>query len=265
LQIPDFDAIAEAAAGAGVALFVDNTFAMGGYLFRPLRHGAAAVLHSATKWIGGHGAVIGGGLVDGGEFDWANGRYPLLDSPQASYHGLVPSEAFGPAVLAGAARAGGLRDFGPALSPHDAFLLLLGLETLALRAERHVQNTLELAHWLRRRPEVEWVNYPGLSDHPSHQRAERYFGGKPGAVLSFGLKGGYQAAARLLGRLDLISHLANVGDTRTLIIHPASTTHAQLSPAQLRAAGVPAEMLRLSVGIEHVDDLKADLAAALEV
>ncbi len=264
LQIPDFDAIAEAAAGAGVALFVDNTFAMGGYLFRPLRHGAAAVLHSATKWIGGHGAVIGGGLVDGGEFDWANGRYPLLDSPQASYHGLVPSEAFGPAVLAGAARAGGLRDFGPALSPHDAFLLLLGLETLALRAERHVQNTLELAHWLRRRPEVEWVNYPGLSDHPSHQRAERYFGGKPGAVLSFGLKGGYQAAARLLGRLDLISHLANVGDTRTLIIHPASTTHAQLSPAQLRAAGVPAEMLRLSVGIEHVDDLKADLAAALE-
>ncbi len=264
LFIPDFEAIAEAAASVGVAVFVDNTFGMGGYLFRPLEHGAAAVLHSATKWIGGHGAVLAGSLVDGGGFDWTGGRYPLLDSPQESYHGLVPARAFAPAVLAGAARSGGLRDFGPALSPHDAFLLLLGVETLALRAERHVENALTLARWLRARPEVAWVNYPGLEDHPSHERAERYFGGRPGAVLSFGLRGGYEAAMRLLERLELISHLANVGDTRTLIIHPASTTHAQLSPAALKAAGVPPEMLRLSVGIENLADLEADLAAALE-
>lgn len=264
LYVPDFDAVAEAAAGAGVAVFVDNTFGMGGYLFRPLEHGAAVALHSATKWIGGHGAAIAGALIDGGQFDWANGRYPLLDAPQSSYHGLVPTEAFAPAVLASAARVGGLRDFGPALSPHDAFLLLLGVETLALRAERHVQNTLELAHWLRERPEVAWVNYPGLEDHPSHTRAQRYFGGRPGAVLTFGLRGGYDAAVRLLGRLELVSHLANVGDTRSLIIHPASTTHAQLSEADLRAAGVAPELLRLSVGLEDPDDLKADLAAALE-
>ncbi|WP_457637849.1 O-acetylhomoserine aminocarboxypropyltransferase/cysteine synthase family protein [Oceanithermus sp.] len=263
LQIPDFDSIAEAAARIGVAVLVDNTFGMGGYLFRPLEHGAAAVLHSATKWIGGHGAALGGLLIDGG-FDYGGERYPQLNSPQESYHGLVPARAFSPAVLAGAARAGGLRDFGPALSPHDAFLLLLGVETLALRAERHVQNALELAHWLRSRPEVAWVNYPGLEDHPSYRRAQRYFGGRPGAVLTFGLRGGFRAAERLLPRLRLVSHLANVGDTRTLIIHPASTTHAQLSEEQLRQAGVPPEMLRLSVGIEDVDDLKADLAAALE-
>ena len=264
LFIPDFDAIATAAAEAGVAVFVDNTFGMGGYLFRPLEHGAAAVLHSATKWIGGHGAALAGALVDGGRFDWENGRYPLLDGPQESYHGLVPARDFAPAVLAGAARSGGLRDFGPALGPQDAFLLLLGLETLALRAERHVENALALAHWLRERPEVAWVNYPGLEDHPSYARARRYFGGRPGAVLSFGLAGGYQAAERLLERLELVSHLANVGDTRTLIIHPASTTHAQLSAAALAAAGVRPEMLRLSVGIENLADIEADLASALE-
>ena len=265
LFIPDFEGITAAAASVGVAVFVDNTFGMGGYLFRPLEYGAAAVLHSATKWIGGHGAVLAGSMVDGGNFDWANGRYPLLDSPQESYHGLVPARAFSPAILAGAARSGGLRDFGPALSPHDAFLLLLGVETLALRAERHVENTLALAHWLRARPEVAWVNYPGLADHPSHERAERYFGGRPGAVLSFGLKGGFEAAVRLLKRLELVSHMANVGDTRTLIIHPASTTHAQLSTESLKAAGVPPEMLRLSVGIEDLADIEADLATALEV
>ncbi|WP_457630249.1 O-acetylhomoserine aminocarboxypropyltransferase/cysteine synthase family protein [Oceanithermus sp.] len=263
LFIPDFDAIAEAAAEAGVAVFVDNTFGMGGYLFRPLEHGAAVALHSATKWIGGHGAALAGVLVDGG-FDWSGGRYPLLDSPQAGYHGARPVELFAPAVLAGAARHGSLRDFGPALDPHAAFLLLLGVETLALRARRHVQNTLELAVWLREQPQVAWVNYPGLEDHPQHRRALRYFDGRPGAVLTFGLKGGYPAAVRLLERLELVSHLANVGDTRTLIIHPASTTHSQLSEADLAAAGVPPEMLRLSVGLESASDLKADLAAALE-
>lgn len=263
LNVPDFDAIAQAAEEAGVALFVDNTFGMGGYLFRPLEHGAAVVVHSATKWIGGHGAVIAGAIVDGGRFDWTNGRYPLLAEPSPAYHGLNFVEAFRERAFIVKARADNLRDYGPCLGPFEAFLLLLGLETLSLRAERHVRNALELARWLREHPAVEWVNYPGLEEHPHHERARRYFRVGPGAVLTFGVRGGYEAARAFIDGVELASHLANVGDARTLVIHPASTTHSQLSEAEQRAAGVTPELVRVSVGLEHVDDIKADFDQAL--
>ncbi|VCU53242.1 L-methionine gamma-lyase [Thermus thermophilus] len=263
LNIPDLEALAQAAREKGVALIVDNTFGMGGYLLRPLAWGAALVTHSLTKWVGGHGAVIAGGLVDGGNFPWENGRYPLLTEPQPGYHGLKLTEAFGELAFIVKARVDGLRDQGQALGPFEAWVVLLGMETLSLRAERHVENTLHLAHWLLEQPQVAWVNYPGLPHHPHHDRAQKYFKGKPGAVLTFGLKGGYEAAKRFISRLKLISHLANVGDTRTLAIHPASTTHSQLSPEEQAQAGVSPEMVRLSVGLEHVEDLKAELKEAL--
>ncbi|WP_279164772.1 O-acetylhomoserine aminocarboxypropyltransferase/cysteine synthase family protein [Thermus scotoductus] len=263
LNIPDLEALAQAAREVGVALFVDNTFGMGGYLLRPLEWGAAVVTHSLTKWVGGHGAVIAGAIVDGGNFPWDNGRYPLLTEPQPGYHGLRLVEAFGDLAFIVKARVDGLRDQGQALGPFEAWVVLLGMETLSLRAERHVENTLHLAHWLAEQPQVAWVNYPGLPQHPHHARAQKYFRGKPGAVLTFGLKGGYEAAKRFISRLKLISHLANVGDTRTLAIHPASTTHSQLSPEEQALAGVLPEMVRLSVGLEHVDDLKAELREAL--
>jgi O-acetylhomoserine (thiol)-lyase len=263
LNIPDLEALAQAARERGVALFVDNTFGMGGYLLRPLEWGAAVVTHSLTKWVGGHGAVIAGAIVDGGQFPWDNGRYPLITEPQPGYHGLKLTEAFGNLAFIVKARVDGLRDQGQALGPFEAWVVLLGMETLSLRAERHVENTLHLAHWLREQPQVAWVNYPGLEDHPHHARAQKYFRGRPGAVLTFGLKGGYEAAKAFMGRLKLISHLANVGDTRTLAIHPASTTHSQLSPEEQALAGVAPEMVRLSVGLEHVEDLKAELEEAL--
>jgi O-acetylhomoserine (thiol)-lyase len=263
LNIPDLEALAQAARERGVALFVDNTFGMGGYLLRPLEWGAAVVTHSLTKWVGGHGAVIAGAIVDGGQFPWDNGRYPLITEPQPGYHGLKLTEAFGNLAFIVKARVDGLRDQGQALGPFEAWVVLLGMETLSLRAERHVENTLHLAHWLREHPKVAWVNYPGLEDHPHHGRAQKYFRGKPGAVLTFGLKGGYEAAKAFISRLKLISHLANVGDTRTLAIHPASTTHSQLSPEEQALAGVAPEMVRLSVGLEHVEDLKAELLEAL--
>lgn len=263
LNIPDLEALAQAAREVGVALFVDNTFGMGGYLLRPLEWGAAVVTHSLTKWVGGHGAMIAGAIVDGGNFPWDNGRYPLLTEPQPGYHGLRLVEAFGDLAFIVKARVDGLRDQGQALGPFEAWVVLLGMETLSLRAERHVENTLHLAHWLAEQPQVAWVNYPGLPQHPHHARAQKYFRGKPGAVLTFGLKGGYEAAKRFISRLKLISHLANVGDTRTLAIHPASTTHSQLSPEEQVLAGVLPEMVRLSVGLEHVDDLKAELREAL--
>ncbi|GAB5601755.1 O-acetylhomoserine aminocarboxypropyltransferase/cysteine synthase [Thermus sp. FJN-A] len=263
LNIPDLEALAQAAREAGVALMVDNTFGMGGYLLRPLAWGAALVTHSLTKWVGGHGAVIAGAIVDGGHFPWENGRYPLLTEPQPGYHGLRLTEAFGDLAFIVKARVDGLRDQGQALGPFEAWVVLLGMETLSLRAERHVENTLHLAHWLREHPKVAWVNYPGLPDHPHFRRAQKYFKGKPGAVLTFGLKGGYEAAKRFISRLRLISHLANVGDTRTLAIHPASTTHSQLSPKEQALAGVSPETVRLSVGLEHVEDLKAELKEAL--
>jgi O-acetylhomoserine (thiol)-lyase len=263
LNIPDLEALAQAARERGVALFVDNTFGMGGYLLRPLEWGAAVVTHSLTKWVGGHGAVIAGAIVDGGQFPWDNGRYPLITEPQPGYHGLKLTEAFGNLAFIVKARVDGLRDQGQALGPFEAWVVLLGMETLSLRAERHVENTLHLAHWLREHPKVAWVNYPGLEDHPHHGRAQKYFRGRPGAVLTFGLEGGYEAAKAFISRLKLISHLANVGDTRTLAIHPASTTHSQLSPEEQALAGVAPEMVRLSVGLEHVEDLKAELEEAL--
>ena len=263
LNIPDLEALAQAAREKGVALIVDNTFGMGGYLLRPLAWGAALVTHSLTKWVGGHGAVIAGAIVDGGNFPWEGGRYPLLTEPQPGYHGLRLTEAFGELAFIVKARVDGLRDQGQALGPFEAWVVLLGMETLSLRAERHVENTLHLAHWLLEQPQVAWVNYPGLPHHPHHDRAQKYFKGKPGAVLTFGLKGGYEAAKRFISRLKLISHLATVGDTRTLAIHPASTTHSQLSPEEQAQAGVSPEMVRLSVGLEHVEDLKAELKEAL--
>ena len=263
LNIPDFDALAEAAASVGVALFVDNTFGMGGALFRPIEYGAAVVLHSATKWIGGHGAVIAGAIVDSGRFDWTNGRYPLITEPALGYHGLNFVEAFGSSAFIVKARADNLRDIGACLSPFDAFLLLLGLETLSLRAERHVQNALALARWLKTHPAVAWVNYPGLEEHPSYERAKKFFRFGPGAVLTFGIRGGYIAARTFINRVRLASHLANVGDTRTLVIHPASTTHSQLSEDAQRAAGVTPDMIRVSVGLEQIDDIIEDFDQAL--
>jgi O-acetylhomoserine (thiol)-lyase len=264
LNIPDFESIAQAAGERGIALIVDNTFGHGGYLFRPIEWGANVVTHSGTKWIGGHGAAIAGLIVDGGNFDWGNGRYPLITEPQPGYHGLELHKALGNLAFILKARVDGLRDQGQCLGPFEAFLLLLGLETLSLRSDRHVENTLALAHWLREQDEVAWVNYPGLDDHPSHAKAQKYFRGKPGSVLTFGLKAGYEAAKRFINRLELVSHLANVGDTRTLAIHPASTTHSQLSPDEQVQAGVNPELVRLSVGLEALDDIKADLKQALK-
>lgn len=261
LNIPDFEAIAEAAQKLGVALIVDNTFGMGGALFRPIEHGAAVVVNSATKWIGGHGAAIGGLIIDSGKFDWKNGRYPLLTEPAPGYHGLVFADAPLPGFIL-KARADVLRDQGQCLGPFEAFLLLLGIETLSLRAERHTDNTQAMAEWLAAHDAVEWVNYPGLAGHPSYERAKKYFKGRPGAVLTFGVKGGYEAAKTFINGLELASHLANVGDTRTLVIHPASTTHSQLSTDQQRAAGVKPEMVRVSVGLEHLSDIQADFTQA---
>ena len=262
LTIPDFDALAEAARGVGVALFVDNTFGMGGALFNPLAHGAAGVTHSVTKWIGGHGAALGGAVLSG-SFPWDNGRYPGLSEPNPSYQGLVFTEAFGARAFLARVQADLLRDVGAALGPFEAFLHLLGSETLPLRAERINQNARALAEWLLEHPKVAWVNYPGLSDHRHHDRARRYFKGQGGGVLTFGPKGGFEAAERFIARVRLAKHLANVGDVRTLVIHPASTTHSQLDEAALWAAGVRPEMIRVSVGLEHLEDLKADFDQAL--
>jgi len=264
LNIPDFEAIFAAARQAGIAVVVDNTFGLGGYLFRPIEWGASIVTHSATKWIGGHGAAIGGLIVDGGNFSWDNGRYPLISDPDPGYHGLKLVEAFGALAFILKARVDGLRDQGQCLGPHEAFTLLLGLETLSLRAERLSQNALELAHWLQAREDVAWVNYPGLDTHPSYALVQKYFKGKPGGILTFGLQGGYQAAKTFIDRLELVSHLANVGDARTLAIHPASTTHSQLSADDQAAAGVTPDQVRISVGLEHIEDIKDDLAQALQ-
>jgi O-acetylhomoserine (thiol)-lyase len=270
LNIADFEAIAAVAAAKGVAVIVDNTFGMGGYLFQPLSHGANVVVHSATKWIGGHGTSIGGLLVDGGNFDWGNGRYPLFTDPSPSYHGINFWEVFGSAgpfgniALAIRARVEGLRDLGAALSPQNAFYFLQGLETLSLRAERHVQNTLKLAQWLEGHSEVASVSYPDLASHPHHARAQKYLPKGAGGVLTFELKGGRAAGEAFVNSVKLSSLLANVGDVRTLVIHPASTTHSQLSETEQTSAGVTPGLVRVSVGIEHIDDIVEDFAQALE-
>ncbi|KRB44421.1 O-acetylhomoserine aminocarboxypropyltransferase [Phenylobacterium sp. Root700] len=261
--ITDIAAIAEVAHAAGVPLVVDNTMASP-YLCRPFEHGADIIVHSLTKFLGGHGNSLGGVIVDSGRFDWkAGGKYPYLSEPNPSYHGKVFTEAFGPVAFIVACRALGLRDLGPALSPFNAFMILTGIETLPLRMERHVQNALAVAQWLQKHPKVAWVSYAGLPDDPYYAKAQKYAPRGAGSVFTFGLKAGFDAGVKLVSGVKLFSHLANLGDTRSLIIHPASTTHRQLEEAAQRAAGAGPDVVRLSVGLEHIDDIIGDLDQAL--
>ena len=268
-NIPDFEKFAELAKKHDLPLIVDNTFGCGGALFRPLEHGAHIVVESATKWIGGHGTSIGGVIVDGGNFNWGNGKYPGFTEPSEGYHGLKFWDVFGTDGPFGniafiiRARVEGLRDFGPAISPFNSFQLIQGLETLSLRVERHVQNTEKLALWLQNHPKVESVLYPGLKSDENHALANKYLKKGAGAVLSFVLKGSKENAIQLVNNLELVSHLANVGDVRTLIIQPAATTHSQLSDKEQLQAGVLPSQLRVSVGIEHIDYIIADFDQAL--
>lgn len=264
-NIIDLKALADAAHRHGVPLIVDNTVATP-VLCRPFEHGADIVVHALTKYIGGHGNSIGGMVVDSGKFPWADHkeRFPLLNTPDASYHGVVYTEAFGPAAFIGRCRVVPLRNMGAALSPFNAFLILQGLETLSLRMERHCYNAQRVAEYLQQHPQVAWVKYAGLPDHPEHELAQRYMGGKPAAILSFGIEGGQEAGARFIDALQLVLRLVNIGDAKSLACHPASTTHRQLSDEELEEAGVPRDLVRLSIGIEHIDDILADLEQALE-
>ena len=260
--ITDIEAIAAVANKAVVPLIVDNTLASP-YLIRPLEWGADIVIHSATKFLGGHGNSICGVIVDGGKFDWGSGKYPTLSEPCPSYHGMRLWETFGDMAFAIACRVLGLRDLGPALSPMNAFLVLTGTETLPLRMQRHCDNALAVARWLKQHPKVAWVNYAGLEDDPSYNLHRTYCPKGAGSVFTFGVKGGYEAGVALVNGVKLFSHLANVGDTRSLIIHPASTTHRQLSDEQKKAAGAGPDVVRLSIGIENVEDIIADLDQVL--
>ncbi len=268
-NIPDFEALAQIAHEAGIPLIVDNTFGAGGYIARPIDHGADIVVESATKWIGGHGTSVGGVVIDAGKFNWGNGKFPLFTDPAPGYHGLNFWEVFGSGgpfgniAFAIRARVEGLRDIGPTLSPFNAFQLLQGVETLSLRVQRHLDNTLELTRWLKAHPQVAWVEYNGLEDSPYHELAKKYLRNGFGAVLNFGIKGGANAARTFIDNVELASHLANVGDAKTLVIHPASTTHQQLSEAEQKSAGVRPDLVRVSVGIEHIEDIKADFDHAL--
>ncbi|WP_145854592.1 O-acetylhomoserine aminocarboxypropyltransferase/cysteine synthase family protein [Pedobacter suwonensis] len=267
-SVPDFEKIAAIAKKYDLPLVVDNTFGAGGYLFKPLEHGANIVVESATKWIGGHGTSIGGVIVDGGNYNWGNGKFPQFSEPSAGYHGLVFSDVFGIGGPFGniqfiiRARVEGLRDLGPALSPFNSFLLLQGMETLSLRVQRHVDNALELATWLENHPLVKEVQYPGLASSKYNNLAKKYLSNGFGAVLSFELNGSKENATQVIDHLKLVSHLANVGDAKTLIIQPSATTHQQLSEEEQLAAGVKPNALRVSVGIEHIDDIKADFEQA---
>ena len=267
-NVPDFERIAAVAHGAGIPFIVDNTFGAAGYLVRPIDHGADIVVASATKWIGGHGTSIGGVIVDSGNFDWRSDKFPLFTDPAPGYHGLDFAQVFGPEgpfgniAFAIRARVEGLRDLGAAPSPFNSFLFLQGIETLSLRVQRHVDNALELAQWLDQHPQVTWVSFLGLPAHPSHELANRYLCNGYGSVLSFGVEGGYEAARTFIDSVELASHLANVGDAKTLVIHPASTTHRQLDEAEQATTGVTPDLVRVSVGIEHIDDIKDDFATA---
>jgi O-acetylhomoserine/O-acetylserine sulfhydrylase len=269
-NIPDFDEIAKVARKHGIPLIVDNTFGGAGYLFRPIEHGANIVVESATKWIGGHGTSIGGVIVDAGNFNWGNGRFPQFTEPSEGYHGLKFWEIFGADSLSGniafiiRARVEGLRDYGNALSPFNAFLLIQGLETLSLRMDRITSNALEIAKWLQNQNWVERVDYPGLDNSPYHKLAKKYLKHGFGGVLTFKIRGGRDAADKLVDNVKLISHLANVGDAKTLIIHPSSTTHEQLSLEEQKLTGVEPGQLRLSVGTEHIDDIREDLEQAIK-
>lgn len=266
LNIPDFEKFAAIAQKYDLPLIVDNTFGTAGYLFRPLEHGANIVVESATKWIGGHGTSIGGVIIDGGNYNWGNGKFPQFTEPSEGYHGLKFWDVFGEGnplglpniAFAIRARVEGLRDFGPSQSPFNAFLLLQGLETLSLRVQRHVDNALALAQWLEKHPHVDFVQYPGLSNNPYHGLAKKYLRNGFGGVLNFGIKGPKENASKFIDSLKLVSHLANVGDAKTLAIHPASTTHEQLSAEEQIKSGVQPNQIRISVGIEHIEDIKAD-------
>ncbi|HIB8179360.1 TPA: O-acetylhomoserine aminocarboxypropyltransferase/cysteine synthase family protein [Elizabethkingia anophelis] len=268
LNVADFEAIAKVAEKHQIPLIVDNTFGAGGFLFNPFEYGASVIVESATKWIGGHGSSIGGIIVDSGKFDWANGKFPLLSEPSPGYHDLVFTDVFGKNSPFGniafiiKARVEGLRDFGPALSPFNSFQLIQGLETLSLRLERIVQNAQKLAEYLEQHPDVESVIYPGLPNFTDRANAEKYLKRGFGGVLNFEVKGGKEAAVKLINALKLASHLANVGDAKTLVINPVSTTHEQLSDEQQAAAGIKPGQIRVSVGIEHIDDIIADFAQA---
>ncbi|KAG2005140.1 hypothetical protein GB937_008974 [Aspergillus fischeri] len=259
-NVPDFEAIAKVAHEKGVPFVVDNTFGAGGYFFRPIDHGADIVVHSATKWIGGHGTTIGGVVVDSGKFDWGKhaDRFPQFTEPSEGYHGLKFWETFGSIAFAIRVRVEILRDLGSALNPFAAQQLLLGLETLSLRAERHASNAIALATWLQKNEHVSWVSYPGLESHSSHEIAKRYLKRGFGGVLSFGVKGGAAAGVQVVDNFKLISNLANVGDSKTLAIHPWSTTHEQLTEQERLDSGVTEDAIRISVGTEHIDDIIAD-------
>jgi len=267
-NIADFEKVAAVARKHDLPLVVDNTFGAAGYLFCPLQHGAHIVVSSTTKWISGHGTSIGGVIVDGGNYNWGNGKFPQFSEPSEGYHGLVFADVFGIDSSFGniqfiiRARVEGLRDFGPSQSPFNSWLNIQGLETLSLRVQRHVDNTLELAKWLEQHPKVEYVNYPGLVSSPHHELAKKYLRNGFGAVLTFEIKGGKESATQLIDNLKLVSHLANVGDAKTLIIQPSASTHQQLSDAEQLAAGVLPNSLRVSVGIEHIDDIIADFQQA---
>ena len=264
-NIIDLQALADAAHRHGVPLIVDNTVATP-ILCRPFEHGADIVIHSLTKYMGGHGTSIGGIVVDSGKFPWAENkqRFPLLNTPDPSYHGVTYTEAFGPAAFIGRCRVVPLRNMGAALSPFNAFLILQGLETLALRMERHCENAMKVATYLQNHPQVAWVKYAGLVDHPEHALAVRFISGKPASILTFGIKGDIEAGARFIDALQLVVRLVNIGDAKSLACHPASTTHRQLNEEELAKAGVSQDMIRLSIGIEHIDDILADLEQSLQ-
>jgi O-acetylhomoserine/O-acetylserine sulfhydrylase len=272
LNIPDFQKFAELAKEYDLPLIVDNTFGAGGYFFKPLEHGANIVVESATKWIGGHGTTIGGVIVDGGNYNWGNGKFPQFTEPSEGYHGLKFWDVFGEGNPLGLpniafiirARVEGLRDIGASQSPFNSFLLIQGLETLSLRAQRHADNALALAEWLESNASVDYVLYPGLQSSEYQSLAKQYLSNGFGGVLQFGIKGGKEQAARFIDELKLASHLANVGDAKTLVIHPASTTHEQLSEIEQIASGVLPNQVRVSVGIEHIDDIKADFEQAFQ-
>ena len=269
-NVPDLEALSKLAHDNGIPLIVDNTFGCAGYICRPIDHGADIVVASATKWIGGHGTSIGGVIVDAGRFDWGNGKFPVFTEPAPGYHGLKFWEVFGPDGPFGniafiiRARVEGLRDFGPCVSPFNAFLFLQGLETLSLRVQRHNDNATELAAWLASHPAVAWVSHPSRPDHPSHEAAKKYLANGFGSVLTFGIRGDLEVGKRFIDSVKLASHLANVGDAKTLVIHPASTTHQQLSEEEREASGVTPDLIRVSVGIEHIDDIKDDFAQAFD-
>jgi len=272
LNIPDFEAFAALSKKYDLPLIVDNTFGAGGYLFQPLKHGAHVVVNSATKWIGGHGTSIGGVIVDGGNYNWGNGKFPQFIEPSEGYHGLKFWDTFGEGNPLGMpnvafiirARVEGLRDFGPSMSPFNSFLFLQGLETLSLRVQRHVDNAMELAEWLESHDKVEFVWFPGLKSSPYHDLAKKYLTNGFGGILQFGIKGGIENGRKFIDSLKLISHLANVGDAKSLAIHPASTTHQQLNDTEREAAGVLPNLVRISAGLEHIEDIKEDCQQAFD-